>query len=163
MLKRGTGPTWWARVTIALGAIAVVIGALGLGLGWGATASTPQAVTEAPSSFLSRFAQALRQGDAAFLASRVDPVVYSRFGSAQCRAAIPSLFDPTVQLRLVRVTGPEVFDYSTDGHTTAVPDVFVFDVQGTVHGAPAVRRYHFALSGGTFHYFLDCRAGTGGP
>lgn len=159
----------WPTVLIAGGAIAIVVGSLGLALGWGnttggsATAATNSGSTtstttrlEQPAAFLALFVQALRSGDATFLFDRLDPAVIARYGAPACRASIPTLFDATIALTLRSTTGPATFTYAGDGKSVAVPDVYTFTVDGTVGGQAVTREYHLALVGGRFHIFLDC-------
>jgi hypothetical protein len=157
---------------IAGGAVAIVIGSLGLGLHWGRTTPEPNAsasgvshssvgsssrtTSEDPAEFLALFVQALRSGDAGFLFDRVDPAVIARYGDPACRATIPSLFDASASLTLRSTTGPATFAYEGDGKSVAVPDVYTFTVDGTLGGLPATRDYHLALVDGSFHLFLDC-------
>lgn len=153
------------------GAIAIMVGALGLGLHWGrssrrpnesasvvsqSTGSSTSAPSEDPAEFLGLFVQALRTGDAAFLLDRVDSAVIARYGDSACRTAIPTLFDSTASLTLRSTTGPATFAYEGDGKSVAVPDVFTFSVDGTLGGQAAKRDYHLALVEGRFHIFLDC-------
>ena len=101
---------------VALGAGAILVGSLGLTLGWGNTVgartgsnttTTPAAAaSERPAAFLAELVQALRTGNTSFLLARVDPALISRYGEQACRSAIPGLFDPTVSLRLPHGVGP---------------------------------------------------------
>lgn len=162
-----TGPV----ALIALGAIAIVAGTLGLVLGWGSApgpspaASPAPRPTEATSStnpseqpavFLASFVQALRGGDATFLFDRLDPAVLARYGEQQCRTSIPHLFDPTAALKLRSTTGPTAFDYASDGKSVAVADVDVLAVDGVLGGQPVTRDYHVAQVDGLFRIFFDC-------
>lgn len=115
-----------------------------------------QPQSETPVAFFARFTEAVRHGDTAFLGSRIDPAVTARYGAAQCAGAVHGLTDPTQHLQLVGTSGPVQYAYVTDGLSTIVPGTFVFHVQGTAAGQSGPRDYHFALSNGVFHLFLDC-------
>ena len=160
---------------MAGGALAIVVGSLGLGLGWGssnggrssgspsafsvsdssAASSTPETL-EQPAEFLALFVQALRSGDATLLLDRLDPAVITRYGEPACRASIHTLFDATASLTLLSTTGPATFAYSGDGKSVAVPDVYTFTVAGTLGGQSATRDFHLPLVDGRFHIFVDC-------
>ena len=170
-VPRGVG---WPVALIAVGVIAIVVGSLGLALGWGSTpggrgapaAAVPaprsSAVTsttnpgEPPPEFLVTFVQALRSGDGTFLFDRLDPVVIARYGEQQCRASIPHLFDSTAMLALRSIGGPTTFEYATDSKSVSVPDVYTFAVEGVLGGQPATRDVHVALVDGLFRIFFDC-------
>lgn len=174
------------RMTLGLmvtGALMTVVGLLGLAFGWGSSSATARpsaakpatttsakarstpstsattpssAAAESPSSFFDALQTAVRNGDRAFLTDRLHPAVTKRYGLAQCQAHASQLADPTVSLRLVKVTGPVTFDYASDGLSTPVPNTYVFDVDGTAAGRTGPRQYHFALVGGRFRTFADC-------
>lgn len=165
--SRGQG---WPVALIVGGAIVIVVGSLGLALGWGDTESGPRGsaaaasssttpttnASEQPAAFLAAFVQALRGGDANFLVNRLVPEVIARYGEHACRTSIHNLFDATAALTLRSTTGPATFAYAGDGKSVAVPDVYTFTVDGTVGGQSATRQYHLALIDGRFHIFLDC-------
>jgi hypothetical protein len=174
------------RFLILLAGLAVsVLAVLGLGLGWGdsttrvagavpppsasptaqptipesltpSSSRVPPAQQEKPAAFFARFEDAVRSGDAGFLAGRLHPDVIKRYGRAQCRRFVADLADATAKLRLVRVTGPQVYAYASDGMTASVPDTFVFHATGTAAGTKGPRDYHFALVAGKFRSFSDC-------
>ena len=151
---------------VALGAGAILVGSLGLTLGWGNTVgartgsnttTTPAAAaSERPAAFLAELVQALRTGNTSFLLARVDPALITRYGEQACRSAIPGLFDPTVSLRLRAVSGPGSYTNSSGGQSVTVHDVYTFTVDGVVGGQPATRHYHLALVGGRYHIFIAC-------
>jgi hypothetical protein len=150
---------------IALGAAAILLGSLGLTLGWGTTVgarsgagttSPTASAAERPAAFLAEFVQAVRNGNTTFLLDRVDPALISRYGEQPCRSAIPGLFDPTLSLRLRAVSGPGTYTYSRGGQSLTTHDVYTFTVDGVVGGHPATRHYHLALVGGRYRIFIAC-------
>jgi hypothetical protein len=147
---------------IVFGVSLVLVGLLGLGLGWGTTTESVTTVhirpAEAPQQFLSSFTTALRDGDRNFLLDRMDPAVIERYSTAQCQTKTRTLLDPGAQLQLLRVTGPEVYEYSSSGQTTRVGQVYTFNVTGSLYGTSATRDLHFALVDGKFRFFTDCGA-----
>jgi hypothetical protein len=167
------GPRWPVALIVA-GVVAIVVGSLGLTFGWGSTDGRPGVPTaesaasgsfaapsttttsEQPAAFLASFVQALRSGDANFLVDRLDPAVIARYGTEQCRASVPRLFDSTAALTLRSTTGPAAFEYVTDGKSAAVQDVYSLEVDGIVGGQSATREYHVALVDGRFLIFFDC-------
>jgi hypothetical protein len=172
-----------SRRLLSAAALAMsVIGVVGLLRGWGSTAAgttppvsspsasavaTPSAspsppaasavsAPEDPHAFFDRFTTAVHSGDQAFLADRMHPAVVARYGAAQSRACASRLVDPTQALHLVSVTGPQGYDYVSDGRSTQVSDTYVFHVDGTAAGRSGPRDYHFALVNGQFRLFVAC-------
>jgi hypothetical protein len=144
---------------VVAGVALALVGVLGLALGWGSSSATTVTVRssgETPQAFLASFVAALRGGNQSFLFDRLDPAVIARYGTAQCQAYVPELFDPNASLQLVKVTGPATFDYATDGRSTQVQGVYTFTVQGTVAGRTGTRDYHLALVNGRYRIFVDC-------
>jgi hypothetical protein len=149
---------------VVIGGALIVVGLLGIVLGWGSTPTAPPASSaattsttapaETPQAFFSAFIAALANGDHAYLFDRLDPVVIAQFGAAECRAAVANLH-PLNGERLVTIgqTGP--YRYTASGHTTVVPGVTDFTVQDPSAG---VIHLHFALIDGRYHYFTDCGA-----
>jgi len=153
-------------VLVVAGAFLAVVGLLGLSFGWGSTASnstgsTTPTGTETPAKFFSEFVAAVRNGDRTFLVERMHPAVIARYGTTKCQAASAALVDPTISLRLVRVSGPTSYDYASSGQSVAVPDTYTFTVTGTAAGQVGTRMYHFALVQGRFRSFVDCAAAAG--
>jgi hypothetical protein len=155
------------------GGALVLVGALGLIFAWGstgahraasasgsvATTTLPVTITtappETPEQFLALFLTALH-GDSGFLFDRLDPVVIARYGADQCRAFVPKLLDPAAQLRLVSVSGPTTYAWTTEGRTAMVDSVYALMVDGVVQGVTGARTYHIALVDGRFRIFADC-------
>ena len=115
------------RAVVGAGAVLIVVGVLGLVFSWGSTsASSPRASSgssranaETPAVFLGLYVKALREGHRGFLFDRLDPAVIQRYGAPSCRNATARLLDPTAVLRLVSVTGPVTFNYTTGGRSTS--------------------------------------------
>jgi hypothetical protein len=154
---------WMRRFRMVIsvaGAALTVVGVVGLVAHLGTTSAVARTVTtqttEDAHAFFASFTHAIRTGDVAFLTARLDPAVIDRYGSSECGRAVRKLADPTEALRLVGVSGPTTYAYTSDGRTTTVADTYVFHVAGTAGGTTGPRDYHFSLSGGTFHLFLDC-------
>jgi len=113
-------------------------------------------VREDSSTFFGEFSTAVRNGGTKFLFDRTDPAVIARYGATQCRQFVPELVDPTQQLRLISVTGPETWKYVSDGLSASISDTYVFHVDGTATGLSGPRDYHFALVDGRYRLFADC-------
>jgi len=112
---------------------------------------------EAPEQFLAAFVTAIRTDDVGFLFDRMAPAVLARYGPAQCRSEAARLADPTAALRLVSVSGPATYAWTTGTRTTDIPDTYTFEVQGTVHGVPgSTRLYHLPFLDGRFRILADC-------
>jgi hypothetical protein len=137
--------------------VVVLVGVLGLVFDWGASSTTTtRVVNETPQGFLAVFVRAEHSGDGSFLLARLDPVVLGRYGSAQCQAAVARLTDPSAALRLVSVSGPAPYVYSTDGHSATIPNTYTLHVTGTDNYQAVTRDVHFALVHHTFRFFTDC-------
>lgn len=161
-------------IVIAVGAVIAMVGVLGLALGWGDSSASPAAPAssttttptsrstsssakdETPEVFFALFTTAVKSDDAAFLLARAHPVVIARYGQAQCAAFVPQLADPTIDLRIVSVSGPDDFDYASDDLSVIVPDTYTFQLDGTAAGSTGPRDRHFALVDGKFRLFVDC-------
>ena len=158
LLRRSRGFLLWAGLTLTL------VGVLGLAFGWAATETTtrtpgndtPAAAAEKPEAFLAAFVRAVNTDDQAFLVDRLHPAVIDRYGAAQCQTYVAALVDPDASLGLVDVTGPDDFEYASDGLARSVPDTLTFAVDGTLGGRAGAREYHFALVDGQFRIFADC-------
>jgi hypothetical protein len=143
------------RVGVVAGAVVVAIGVLGLAFDWGSSTTT-RTVNERPATFLSELVQAQRVGDQTFLFARLDPAVLARYGTAQCRAAVGQFQDPSIALRLLSVSGPASYPYTTDGHTVTVQNIYTLHVTGTEANQPVNRDLHSALVDHRFRIFIDC-------
>jgi phage-related baseplate assembly protein len=146
-----------------VGGALIVVGLLGIGLGWGSTTTSPASsaatastvpTSESPQAFFAAFLAALAAGNHTYLYDRLDPAVIARFGTAECRAAVANLH-PLAGERLLAVGPTGNYRFTTSGHSTVVPDVTEFTVQDPAAG---VVHLHFALIDGRYHYFTDCGA-----
>jgi hypothetical protein len=163
--KRGDrrGLVGWTLA--ALGTAGMVVGVLGLSLGWGSSSTarpagttTTTAAAEQPAAFLRSFLTAIQNGDTAYLVSRLDPAVIAQYGAARCTQSIMRSPPLPEAYQLLSVHGPELFQYKSAGRTTPVRNVYVFTVHGPKSGT---LHFHFALVDGRYHWFTDCSV-TGG-
>jgi len=154
-----------------LGPALIVVGILGLALGWGSsTTATPASqrapsspaavapVAESPAAFLHTFETAIAAGNTSYLVSRLHPVVIRHFGAAQCAASLKSSPVQPEAFQLISVSKPGVFDYQVAGSSTKVPGVSTFTVRGPVSG---IQHFHFARLGGRWYWFTDCGTSSG--
>lgn len=93
-------------------------------------------------------ANALTNGDAAFLRSRMHPVVIDRYGSASCDAYAAGQHTATT-IVTQSVGPPANFAWQSDGLTRNVPNT---NAVTTATG----QTLHVALVDGTWRWFADC-------
>ncbi len=81
----------------------------------------------------------------------------NRYGFETCRSFLQTTVDPTDAFTVLNVTGPGPFDYTSDGQTTTVQNVFTVDVQHTLRGQTIEQKTHIAQNAdGTFSFFTRC-------
>jgi hypothetical protein len=94
------------------------------------------------------------------LVATLNRAVVDRYGLDQCRSFLNTTIDPTADFSVVDITGPSPFDYTGDGQTTTVQDVFQVQVRRTQNGQTADATIHIARnSDGTFSWFTRCKSG----
>lgn len=135
--------------------VVLLVGVLGLALGWGSS-TTRSVGSETPEGFLATLVHAERVGDRAFLFVRLDGAVLARYGTAQCQDAVAGLVDPSAALRLVSVSGPVSYRYTSGGRTVVVPNTYALRVTGRLDQQTGTRDLHLALVGGQFRIFISC-------
>lgn len=116
------------------------------------TATTTRDVAAAVEAFYASFADALADGDVAFMVGHLDAAVVDRYGEPSCRAYLERLIDapPAVSLRSVGAAGP--FAYETDGVSTTVADAVA--VRLTVGGVE--QDGHVRVDDDRVTWFTDC-------
>ncbi len=124
-------------------------------------ARSTETVAAAPSGstveeFMAQLATALREGDEAFLFPRLHPAVLELYGEEQCRAYTTPLQDPTLQLEVRGVTGPERWAWERDDRTTDVADVFTVAVLLRSGDTEADQELHVGIVAGDLRWFTDC-------
>ena len=98
---------------------------------------------------------AITNRDSTFLSSRLHPAVIARYGKPACDAYTSSALTP-VQFVVTEVKRPSVYEWTTDGHTTNVPDTNEVAVRQTVGSTTQDRAIHIARVDGTWRWFTDC-------
>lgn len=104
------------------------------------------------------FADALqalfRSGDTQYLADRLHPLVFERYGEGQCRDYVSGFeADPKTVWTVMSSSGPDPWAWETDGLTTIVTDAWTVVVEIPDNGQ---RDVHFAPFDGTWRWFVDC-------
>jgi len=119
-----------------------------------ASTSTPP---ETPVAFLDELASAMRTGDVAFMDSRLNAAVISRYGEGSCRAAVATYTDPTANFVVHAASLPGVYHYRAADRTTVVPDTITARATFTHDGQPAAVVVHLSRTkSGTLSWFTDC-------
>jgi hypothetical protein len=117
--------------------------------------STPDPFTRV-SAFTSVMIPAMRDADAATLASLLHPATIERYGLDACLEELGRINDPTFDIVVHGVGSPEPWDYTTDGVTTTIPDALDVDAAMTVNGATEATDLHLAIVDGEVRWFTDC-------
>ena len=118
---------------------------------------TETIAAETPEEFFALFADAIRTDDDAFLLARLHPAVLEMYGQTQCRAAVVSLAaDPSFEVRVRSVEGPESYDYAPDGQSVTVEDAFTLALTFTTTDGTSRQEGHLALVDGQMRWFTDC-------
>jgi hypothetical protein len=111
---------------------------------------------ETPEEFLPLFAQAIREGDARFLFSRLHPSVVDLYGARQCRASAGAFVDPEADFVFVSTSEPGEYPWEVDGVTTPVEDVLTVQVTAVAAGEEIDREIHLGIIGTELRWFTDC-------
>lgn len=97
---------------------------------------------------------AFQTGDTAYLADRLHPTVFVRYGKQQCRTHVAGFTaDPTSNWTVVSSSGPAPWSWVTDDLATTVDNAWTVTVKVP---ESADRDLHFAPSEGQWRWFLDC-------
>ncbi len=99
---------------------------------------------------------AIRAADADILVPLLHPATIERYGEPACRTYLGGLADPTLDIEVASVVGPEPWDYVTDDLTTTIPDTWTVQAAFTSQGATSDRELHVALVNGEVRWFTDC-------
>ena len=176
------GPKKGAIVLMSLGVLFAGVGAIGLATTGGGTTSatgspspslsaslslgptgspvpvqpsvspTPETVEQ----FLPLLAAAVRNRQADFLLARLHPEVITLYGEAQCRTFVSSLRDPTRAYLIRSVSTLGMWNYTPDGRSIPITDVYTVNVTATVNGKSTTSDIHVALVDGQLRWFTDC-------
>ena len=99
------------------------------------------------------------QAGADKLVKQLNQAVIDRYGLDTCGSFLKTTVDPTDGFSVLAVSGPGPYDYTSDGQTAIVQDVFTVDVQHTQSGRTTQQTTHIARNGdGTFSFFTRCRS-----
>ncbi len=101
---------------------------------------------------------AIRAADADVLVPLLHPATIERYGEPACRTYLGGLADPTLDIEVASVSGPEPWDYLTDDRTTTIPDAWTVSAAFTSQGATSDRELHVAFVDGEVRWFTDCGA-----
>ena len=119
---------------------------------------------EAPVEFLDALSAALRSGDVAFLADRLNPAVITRYGAAPCRSSVATLTDSTAHFSVTSVSAPADFTWTTADppRSTVVPDTVTVEATRVRKGQSTAVTIHISRVGDQFTWFTDCGAPPAG-
>ncbi len=127
---------------------------LEVGPGEGSLPDVSDAMVEA---FIEAIGRSVRKQDTAFLFNHLHPEVLVRYGNNACQAYLSGLTDPTFNVQVLEVTGPEPWDYERDERTSAIPLAFTVSANVTSQGETKESELHVALEPpGMLHWFTDC-------
>jgi len=116
--------------------------------------STPP---ETPVAFLDELATAMRTGDVAFLVSRLNSAVISRYGESSCRAAVATYTDPTAAFVVQATSSPNDYHYRAADRTTVIPETITARATFTHDGQPVAVVVHLSRTkSGSLSWFTDC-------
>jgi hypothetical protein len=183
MTKGTRGPKRGAIVLMVLGALTAGAGAVGLATSGDKTAATgspsptlsaslsippigspsavapsvaPSVAPETAEQFLPLLANAVRNQQTDFLLARLHPEVISLYGEDQCRTFVSTLNDPTRAYVIMSVSSPGTWNYTPDGRSIPVDDVYTVRVSATVNGKTTTGDVHLGLVEGQLRWFTDC-------
>jgi hypothetical protein len=106
--------------------------------------------------FAADLAAAIRGGDDDFVVAHFHPATIDRYGMQTCRRYVRRVVSgDDINWDVHGASGPDSWEYVTDGLTTTIPDAWTISV--TQAGAtPPDREVHFAPVDGTWRWFTDC-------
>lgn len=117
----------------------------------------PLPLSEDPRDFLAEFTRAVQGGDVGWLLGRLNPAVIQRYGEDQCRSYLrSSVIDPTMRLQVSAVSGPGTWEWSTDGRSTVVDEVYRVDAHRFLRGSETTGNLWLANVDGQLTWFADC-------
>lgn len=120
----------------------------------------PPSPTPDPRTLIAAFYEgldpAIRAADADTLVPLLHPATIERYGEPACRTYLGGLADPTLDIEVASVTGPDPWDYVTDDLTTTIPDTWTVQAAFTSQGTTSDRELHVALVNGEVRWFTDC-------
>jgi hypothetical protein len=113
---------------------------------------------ETPEVFFMALGDAFAAGDTTFLFSRVHPLVFERYGRAQCRTSLASLDVPGYEVEVLAVEeGKSSFVYETDDLRRRVQGATTVRIRFTEDGETFVETdAHIVLVGERYLWFTDC-------
>ncbi len=127
----------------------------GQAITYGVSGSRQEQEPEDPEEFAGLLEAAIREGDLAFLVSRLHPAVIDLYGLPTCKTYLSNFRDPAAQIMPLSVSGPARWDWMVEDVTIPVPNVYT--VTANVSGATEPREVHFGLmQDGRLGWFLDC-------
>lgn len=94
------------------------------------------------------------------LVATLNRAVIDRYGLDQCQSFLGTTVDATANFEVLEISGPSMYDYTSDGQTTTVDDVFDVKVRRTQNGQTADQTVHVAReANGSFSWFTRCATG----
>jgi hypothetical protein len=90
------------------------------------------------------------------LASRIHPTLEATYGQEACMAHAIAIADPTLEIALVIVYELDTWDFTLDGISYSIPNVYTVDAVITRNGESSNTETHFGLVDGDLTWFTDC-------
>lgn len=107
-------------------------------------------------AFAGELEDAIHAQDTNFLIDRLHAEISSMYGAEQCESYLRSIEDPSFNIEVLSVSGPEPWTLEADGRTASIPDVYTVDAEFTTQDQVERTSLHFALADERLHWFVDC-------
>lgn len=158
-------------VLLVGGILAGGLGVAGKVLGLGGTdapaagprpaAGSPEETTspepiEPVEEFIRALGDAITNEDADFLFDRLHPVVVDFYGRVACLDHVARFRPGPTTFTVREVRGPGVYEWTTDGVTTPVPDTYTVDVVLASGDEQRRDTVHLGIVGTRLTWFTDC-------
>jgi len=120
------------------------------------TALDPSRLQSEITSFLSRFATALRGGDPTFLFDHLHPAVIRAYGPDTCLESVKRAIDSTADYKLIDIQRTGSFSWNSGTRTIEIPNTITATVEVVSHGVGSRVDLHLVWSNNRINYFRNC-------
>jgi hypothetical protein len=117
----------------------------------------PEGREETIQAFVAKLSEAFRASNWGFAIERVHPAVIDLYGAPLCTAYLRDQGDPSFNINVTGVSGPEAWDWERDERVTSLENVFEVTASITAHDQTTSSTLHFVQAeDGTFRWLTDC-------
>jgi len=121
----------------------------------------PEGREETIQAFVAKLSEAFRTSNWGFAIERVHPAVIELYGAPLCAVYLRDQGDPSFNINITSVSGPEAWDWERDERVTSLENVFEVTASITAHDQTTSSTLHFVQAeDDTFRWLTDCGVPT---